>query len=101
MTNYEKALELMDKGMAYEHHTFKDTGYLVLDLGGEYAGYIAPDDENVDMARNNVHIGYGIIDMDKMVVHDTANRFELPIKAYADRVTKCVDKRPIIKKRGR
>ena len=43
MTNYEKALELLNRGMADKHHTFNDTGYLTIDLGGAYAGYISPN----------------------------------------------------------
>lgn len=38
MTNYELALELLEKGMADKHHTFNDTGYLIIDLGGPYGG---------------------------------------------------------------
>ncbi len=102
MTNYEMALELLDKGMADKHHTFNDTGYLIIDLGEAYAGYISPNDKNVEVVKNNSHIGYGTIDLDKMVVHDTANRFELSIKKYVNRSVKCVDKRPVIKnRRGR
>ncbi len=76
MTNYELALELLDKGMADKHHTFNITKY-------------------------NEHIGYGVIDMDKMVVHDTANRFELPIEKYVNHSVKCVDERPVIANRRR
>ncbi|MGN8642637.1 hypothetical protein ACTQZR_04470 [Catenibacterium mitsuokai] len=76
MTNYELALELLDKGMADKHHTFNDTEY-------------------------NEYIGYGVIDMDKMVVHDTANRFELPIEKYVNHSVKCVDERPVIANRRR
>lgn len=80
MTNYEMALELLNRGMADKHHTFNDTGYLIIDLGGPY----------------------GVIDMDKMAVHDTANRFELPIEKYVNHSVKCVDERPVIKnRRGR
>lgn len=38
MTNYEMALELLNRGMADKHHTFNDTGYLIIDLGGPYGG---------------------------------------------------------------
>lgn len=76
MTNYELALELLDKGMADKHHTFNDTEY-------------------------NEHIGYGVIDMDKMAVHDTVNRFELPIEKYVNHSVKCVDERPVIANRRR
>ena len=90
MTNYEMALELLNRGMADKHHTFNDTGY------------ISPNDKNVEITKYNEHIGYGVIDMDKMVVHDTANRFELPIEKYVNHSVKCVDERPVIKnRRGR
>ena len=37
-----------------------------------------------------------------MAVHDTANRFELPIEKYVNHSVKCVDERPVIKnRRGR
>ena len=127
MTNYELALELLDKGMADKHHTFNDTGYLIIDLGGPYGGYISPNDKNVEITKYNGstsnlnipstidgkqvsyigsdsfrgNIGYGDIDMDKMVVHDTANRFELPIEKYVNRSVKCVDERPVIANRRR
>ena len=103
MTNYELALELLDRGMADKHHTFNDTGYIVINLGGAYGGYISPNDKNVEITKHNEHIGYGIIDMDKMVVHDTANRFELPIEKYVNCSVKCVDERPVIvnRRRGR
>lgn len=102
MTNYEMALELLDRGMADKHDTFNDTGYLIIDLGGPYGGYISPNDKNVEITKFNENIGYGVIDMDKMVVHDTANRFELPIEKHVNRSVKCVDERPVIKnRRGR
>ena len=31
-TNYEKAIELMNKGFASKHPTFKDTGCIFIDL---------------------------------------------------------------------
>lgn len=103
MTNYELALELLDRGMADKHHTFNDTGYIVINLGGAYGGYISPNDKIVEITKHNEHIGYGVIDMDKMVVHDTANRFELPIEKYVNCSVKCVDERPVIvnRRRGR
>lgn len=103
MTNYELALELLDRGMADKHHTFNDTGYIVINLGGAYGGYISPNDKNVEITKHNEHIGYGVIVMDKMVVHDTANRFELPIEKYVNCSVKCVDERPVIvnRRRGR
>lgn len=42
LSNYEKAMALLNKGIAEKHYTFKSTGYIVLDLGGAYAGYVSP-----------------------------------------------------------
>lgn len=61
MTNYELALELLDKGMADKHHTFNDTGYLIIDLGGPYGGYISPNDKNVEITKYNEHIERPVI----------------------------------------
>ena len=56
MTNYEKALKLVDEGFARKHSTFKDTGYVFIDLGEKWGGYISPKEEFVDVTENNVHI---------------------------------------------
>ena len=98
MTNYEKALELLDRGIAEKHYTFKDTGYISIDLGGSYGGFISPRDEYVDVAQNNNHVGYGNIDLDKMMVWDTHNRtyYHRPIKKWEDTEVKCVKERPHI-----
>ena len=72
-TNYEKALELINRGLASEHYTFKNTGYIVIDLG-DWMGYISPKNRYVDVAENNVHIGHGDIDLDKMMVMDASHR---------------------------
>lgn len=98
MTNYTKALELLDSGIARKHHTFKDTGYISLDLGGSYVGFISPRDEYVDVAQNNTHVGYGNIDLERMMVTDTSNRYryDRPIKKWEDTEVKCVSERPHI-----
>lgn len=41
----------------------KDTGYISLDLGGAYVGYISPRDKYVDVAKNGELVGYGNIDL--------------------------------------
>ena len=74
MTNYEKALQLVDRGLARKHLTFKNTGYVFIDLGGRWGGYISPKDKYVDVTIDNVHVGYGTIDLDKMMVLDASHR---------------------------
>ena len=69
-TIYEKAIELMIKGFASKHSTFKDTGCIFIDLGGGWRGYAFPKDKYVEVTIDNVHIGQGNIDLDKMMVMD-------------------------------
>ena len=73
-TNYEKALELINRGFASKHYTFKNTGYIVIDLGEDWVGYISPKDKYVEVAINNVHIGHGNIDLDRLMVLDARHR---------------------------
>ena len=74
MTNYEKALELVKKGIAKKHFTFKDTGCIFIDLGGRWGGYILPKDGYIDVAINNVHVAHGNIDLDRLMVLDASHR---------------------------
>lgn len=74
MTNYEKALKLVDEGMVIKHSTFDKTGYIFIDLGGDWAGYISPKNTFVDVTVNNVHVAHGNIDLDKLMVIDASHR---------------------------
>ena len=74
MTNYEKALKLVNKGFASKHSTFKDTGYIFIDLGGAWGGYISPKEEFVEVILNNVRVGNGNIDLDRLMVLDASHR---------------------------
>ena len=74
MNNYKKALELVKKGIAKKHYTFENTGYIFIDLGEKWGGYISPKNEYVDVTINNVHVGHGDIDLDKMMVLDASHR---------------------------
>lgn len=74
MTNYEKALKLVDGGFASKHSTFKDSGYVFIDLGGAWGGYISPKDKYVEVTMSNVHVGHGNIDLDKLMVVDANHR---------------------------
>lgn len=98
MNNYEKAQYLLNEGIAKEHGTFKTTGYIVLDLGGAYAGYASPREEYVEVVKNNSHVGYGNIDLEKLMVRDTSNRYgyDLPIKKWVSTEVGCVKERPHI-----
>ena len=98
MNNYEKAMALLNEGIAKEHYTFKNTGYISLDLGGAYVGYISPRDKYVDVAKNGEHVGYGNIDLEKLMLRDTSNRsiYNRPIKKWVSTEVGCVKERPHI-----
>ena len=88
MTNYEKALELLNRGIAKKHYTFdsKKTGCIVIDLGESFVGFISPYDKFVDVAQSGEHVSYGVIDLEDMMVLDTSNRhrYNLHIKKWED-----------------
>lgn len=98
MNNYGKALQLLNEGIAKEHYTFKNTGYIVLDLGGAYAGYASPREAYIEVVKNNCHVGHGDIDLDRMMVIDASNRFiyDHPIKKWEVTEVGCVKERPRI-----
>lgn len=86
MTNYEKALVLLDEGVARKHYTFEETGYIILDLGEEYVGYISPFCKYVEVANGGIHCSYGNIDLHEMSVFDRAKRrcYTFPIKKWGE-----------------
>lgn len=86
MTNYEKAMQLLNEGIAKKHYTFTKTGCIVLDLGDVYAGYISPIDKYVKVGSLGSHDFFGNIDLDTMYVLDTSNRhrYDRPIKKWED-----------------
>ena len=72
MTNYEKAIQLVDEGFASKYS--KDTGYIFIDLGGRWGGYIFPKDKYVEVTIDNLPVAYGNIDLDKLMVMDINHR---------------------------
>lgn len=86
MTNYEKAMQLLNDGIAIKHYTFDKTGCIVIDLGGTYVGFIQPYDKYVDVATCGTHVSLGIIDLVNMSVLDTSNRhrYYRPIKKWEE-----------------
>ena len=88
MTNYEKAMELLNLGIARKHYTFDNgkTGCIVIDLGGSFVGFISPYDKFVDVSQGVEHVSYGDIDLEDMMVLDISNRhrYNLPIKKCED-----------------
>lgn len=84
MTNYEKAKYLLKKGIARKHYTYDFSEYIMLDLGGEYVGYISPYSKYVQVANGCIHYSYGDIDLQNMMVLDSANRrkYNRPIKKW-------------------
>ena len=57
-----------------KHSTFKNTGYIFIDLGGRWGGYISPKNVFVDVTISNVHVAHGNIDLDRMMVLDASHR---------------------------
>lgn len=49
---------------------------------GSFAGFITRYDKFVDVAQGGVHVSYGVIDLEDMMVLDISNRhsYNLPIK---------------------
>lgn len=88
MTNYEKAMHLLNEGIAKKHYTYESgkTGCIVIDLGGSLVGFITRNDEFVDVAQGGEHVSYGVIDLEDMTVLDSSNRhrYNLPIKKWED-----------------
>ena len=88
MTNYEKSVELLNRGIARKHCTFDTgkTGCIVIDLGGSFVGFISPYDKFVDVAQGGEHVSYGVIDLGDMMVLDISNRdiYNLAIKKWED-----------------
>ena len=88
MTNYEKAMELLNRVIARKHYTFdsRKTGCIVIDLGGSFVGFISPYDKFVDVAQGGEHVSYGVIDLADMMVLDISNRqrYDFPIKKWED-----------------
>ena len=87
MTNYEKALQLLNDEIAKKHYTFDNgTGCIVIDLGGSFVGFISKYDKFVDVAQGGEHVSYGVIDLEDMMVLDNSNRhrYNLPIKKCED-----------------
>ena len=72
MTNYEKAVELVNRGFASKYS--KDTRYIFINLGGRWGGYILPKDKYVEITIDNLPVGLGNIDLDKMMVVDINHR---------------------------
>ena len=88
MTNYEKAMHLLNEGIAKKHYTYESgkTGCIVIVLGGSFVGFISPYDKFVDVAQDGEHVYYGVICLEDMMVLDISNRhrYNLPIKKWED-----------------
>lgn len=77
MTNYEKAVTLLDTGKANKHRTYKDTGILTIlckDVpnGKELCAYAYPDKEYLDIVGSaNSILYYGNISDDLTEITST------------------------------
>lgn len=79
MTNYEKAVELLKNGKATKHYTYNETGVICVDLGGKLGGYVFPNKEFVEVAKNATLVWYGNITDDLTKVKGTRNNVEAVI----------------------
>ena len=88
MTNYEKALQMLNDGIAKKHYTFHSgkTGCIIINLGGSFVGFISKYDKFVNVTQGGEHVSYGVIDLEDMMVLDVSNRhcYNFHIKKWED-----------------
>lgn len=73
--DYEKAMMLLEKGVAKKHRTFEQSGIIVINLvpenqidNNDFCGYIAPDECAVEVTMRNSVWGFGHIRKDNTIV---------------------------------
>lgn len=81
---YEKAEKLLANGLAEKHYSYDKTGILIMDLGGNYCGYIGPDDNTVEVTRNNQVFCHGTISDDLTSVLGTRHNWEAEIVPFKE-----------------
>lgn len=80
--DYEKALMLLEKGIAEKHHTFNDTGIITLNLepypgNNDFVAYVDPVEQSVEVVMNNKVWGHGHIAEDNTVVNCGMRKFKI------------------------
>ena len=85
---YEKAEKLLANGVAEKHYSYDKTGILILDLGGNYCGYIGPDDKTVKVTLDNQDIWKGTISDDLTKVLGTRHNREAEIVPWHEQEIK-------------
>lgn len=83
-TEYSKANYLLENGVAKKHHTFEETGIIVINLepcqdpdNDKFCGYVGPGDCWVEITRSNNVWGYGYIRINDNIVKCGANKFRI------------------------
>ena len=85
---YEKAEKLLANGVAEKHYSYDKTGILILDLGGNYCGYIGPDDKTVEVTCNTQVFCHGTISDDLAKVMGTRHNWEAEIVPWHEQEIK-------------
>ena len=82
--DYEKAMMLLEKGVAKKHRTFEQSGIIVINLvpenhmnNDDFCGYIAPDECAVEVTMRNTVWGFGHINNDNTIVDCGAIKFRI------------------------
>lgn len=82
--DYEKAVMLLEKDIAAKHHSFEQTGIIVINLVPEnqinndnFCGYIAPDECAVEVTMRNSVWGHGHIRKDNTIVDCGLIKFKI------------------------
>lgn len=83
-TEYLKANRLLENGIAKKHHSFDETGIIVINLepcqdpdNDEFCGYVGPVDCAVEIIMFNVVWGYGYIRIDNNIVECGKDKFKI------------------------
>lgn len=85
--NYSRMLQLLEKGVAERHYSYKDTGIITCIAtrnGNEYGVYAYPDD-TIEVCRNGSFVSYGTIT--KELKHVRISHSILDIKDNVSRET--------------
>ena len=82
--DYEKAMMLLEKGIAGKHRTFEQTGIIVINLepcqdpdNDDFCGYIAPDECAVEVTMRNSVWGFGHIRNDNTILDCGQIKFKI------------------------
>lgn len=83
MTNYEKAVKLLNKGIAKPHYTYeKGTDIIVINLRDNLCGYAYPKEDTIEIVNRNEVVWHGNISDDLTEITGTRNNHQEKILAW-------------------